>query len=75
MAESTQHPDQTHAPTAPESPGQAKKEPSGYTGGDPSTGGPGQTAVRSNTPENSSGHINPSAPEDSNTTPGSGASK
>jgi hypothetical protein len=56
-------------------PGQAAVEPSGYRGDNPSTGGPGQTGVRSGTPENSSGHINPSSPEDSNTTPGSGADK
>ncbi len=57
------------------SPGQAAVQPSGYNGGNPSTAGPGQTGVRSGTPENSSGHINPSAPEDSNTTPGSGVEK
>lgn len=55
----------------PPSPDQAGVEPSGYTGGDPSTAGPGQTTLRSETPENRLGHINPSAPEDSNTTPGS----
>ena len=75
MAEATQHPDQSKAPTEPKDGGQAKAEPSGYNGGSPSTAGPGQTAVRSETPENSAGHINPSAPEDSNTTPGSGAPK
>ena len=57
-------------PVAP-SPKEAKAEPSGYTGGNPSTAGPGQTAVRSDTPENRLGHLNPSAPEDSNATPGS----
>lgn len=49
-------------------------EPSGptETGGDnPGTAGPGPTAVKSKTPENSAGHINPSAPEDANVTPGS----
>ncbi len=35
--------------------------------------GPGKTEVTSNTPENAQGKINPSAPEDSNTTPGSTA--
>ncbi len=75
MAESTPHPDQTPAPTRPETPRESKEQPSGYNGGNPSTAGPGQTSVRSETPENSAGHINPSAPEDSNTTPGSGAPK
>jgi hypothetical protein len=46
-------------------------EPSGPKGDNPSTAGPGPTKVQSNTPENRLGHINPSAPEDSNTTPGS----
>jgi hypothetical protein len=45
-------------------------EPSGPKGDNPATAGPGPTKVRSNTPENRQGHINPSAPEDSNTTPG-----
>ena len=75
MADATEHRDQTAAPKMPGSPAQAKEEPSGYTGGNPSTAGPGQTAVRSETPENNAGHINPSAPEDSNTTPGSGTPK
>lgn len=44
-------------------------EPSGYTGGNPSTAGPGPTKIHSNTPENKDGQINPSAPEDANTTP------
>ena len=45
-------------------------EPSGPGGDDPSTTGPGPTSVRSNTPENAEGHIQPS-PEDANSTPGS----
>ncbi len=45
-------------------------EPSGSKGDNPATAGPGPTKVRSNTPENRLGHINPSAPEDANTTPG-----
>lgn len=49
---------------------QSKVEPSGYNGANPSTSGPGNTKVDSNTPENKLGHLNPSAPEDSNTTPG-----
>ena len=75
MADATDHKNQSPAPTQPKSPQQAKEEPSGYRGDNPSTAGPGQTAVRSDTPENKEGHINPSAPEDSNTTPGSNASK
>ncbi len=59
----------------PPSPDQQGAEPSGYRGEVPSTAGPGKTGVSSNTPENSGGHLNPSAPEDSNTTPGSGAEK
>jgi hypothetical protein len=50
-------------------------EPSGPKGDDPSTAGPGPTEVSSDTPENNLGHINPSAPEDSNTTPGSAGKK
>ena len=49
----------------------AKVEPSGYKGGNPSTAGPGNTGVASPTPENKLGHLNPSAPGDAGTTPGS----
>ncbi len=48
---------------------------SGPRGDNPSTAGPGPTAVRSNTPENKPGQLNPSAPEDSNTTPGTTSDK
>lgn len=51
------------------------EEPSGYKGGNPSTAGPGGTQVTSNTPEGAKGHLNPSAPEDSNVTPGSMSDK
>jgi hypothetical protein len=44
-------------------------QPSGPKGDNPATAGPGPTNVRFNTPENRLGHINPSAPEDANTTP------
>jgi predicted small metal-binding protein len=44
----------------------AKVQPSGYTGDNPATAGPGRTDVRSNTPENTPGEINPSAPNDAN---------
>ena len=50
---------------------EAKAEPSGYRGDNPSTAGPGSTGVKSDTPENSKGGINPSAPGDTGTTPGS----
>ena len=54
-------------------PGQQKvgATPSGPKGDNPATAGPGKTDVNSNTPENAKGHINPSAPEDANITPGS----
>jgi hypothetical protein len=45
-------------------------EPSGPKGDNPATAGPGPTKVQSGTPENRLGHINPSAPEDANVTPG-----
>jgi len=64
-------PVQTHTPEAKE----VAEQPSGPLGDNPGTAGPGQTAVRSKTPENAAGHINPSAPEDSNTTPGSTGKK
>lgn len=51
----------------------AKEEPSGYRGDNPSTAGPGSTAVQSHTPENKQGSLNPSAPGDTGTTPGSNA--
>ena len=62
---------QSPTQTSPHNPAKAAEEPSGYHGENPSTAGPGQTAVRSDTPENALGHLNPSAPEDSNVTPGS----
>jgi hypothetical protein len=42
---------------------------------EPSTAGPGPTNVKSNTPENRLGHINPSSPEDANITPGTAGEK
>jgi hypothetical protein len=45
-------------------------EPSGPKGDNPATAGPGPTKAKSGTPENRLGHINPSAPENANTTPG-----
>jgi hypothetical protein len=41
--------------------------PSGYDGKNPSTAGPGNTSVTSPTPETKDGKINPSAPNDGNT--------
>lgn len=67
-AESEKSKPETGAQPTPE---QAGVTPSGPAGDNPSTAGAGHTAVRSNTPENNLGHINPSAPEDANVTPGS----
>jgi hypothetical protein len=57
------------------SPKEAAVTPSGPKGDNPSTADAGETKVRSNTPENNRGHINPSAPEDANITPGSAGKK
>lgn len=62
---------QTHVPSEKE----AAVQPSGPRGDNLATAGPGQTGVRSKTPENALGHINPSAPEDANTTPGTTGTK
>lgn len=48
--------------------------PSGPKGDNPATAGPGPTSVRSDTPENAEGHLNPS-PEDTNATPGTAPEK
>lgn len=50
-------------------------QPSGVKGDNPATAGPGPIGVKSQTPENALGHLNPSSPEDSNTTPGSSTVK
>ncbi len=69
MSEQTQQPEsQEQARHSDRYPGVT---PSGPKGDNPATAGPGSTTVKSKTPENTLGHINPSAPEDSNTTPGS----
>ena len=65
----------TEASAAMATPEEAKAQPSGYRGENPSTAGSGKTEVNSNTPENRLGHLNPSAPEDTNVTPGSTAEK
>ena len=75
MADAEDHPGQTPAPIYPPTPEEVGKESSSYRGTDNSTAGPGQTAVRSETPENREGHLNPSAPEDANVTPGSMSDK
>lgn len=46
-------------------------QPSGPKGDDPSTAGPGETRLHSTTPENLEGRLNPSAPGNTGTTPGS----
>lgn len=48
----------------------AKATPSGYTGDNNSTGGGGETKVNSATPDNAVGKLNPSAPGETGTTPG-----
>jgi hypothetical protein len=48
--------------------------PSGPRGDNPSTAGPGPTSVKSDTPENADGHLNPS-PEDANVTPATAPEK
>ena len=65
----------TPAATRPPTPKETAVEPSGPRGDNPGTAGPGQTGVRSNTPENAKGHLNPSSPEDANTTPGTTSDK
>lgn len=45
-----------------------KVQPSGYDGKNPATADPGDTAVRSPTPETEKGQINPTAPNDRNQT-------
>jgi hypothetical protein len=51
----------------------AKVEPSGYRGDNPSTAGPGDVGVKSATPENNAGQLDPSAPGNTGTTPGTNA--
>jgi hypothetical protein len=53
--------------------GDAKAQPSGPLGDNPATAGQGETRVRSATPENAEGELNPSAPGNTGTTPGSNA--
>lgn len=50
--------------------GDAKAEPSGYRGNNPGTAGQGETHVESKTPDNAIGQLDPSAPGETGTTPG-----
>ncbi len=60
----------TGQPTASGMQAHVAEEPSGYRGENPSTAGPGGTGIRSATPENARGHLDPSAPGETGTTPG-----
>jgi hypothetical protein len=50
--------------------GDAKAQPSGPRGDNPATAGQGETQVKSKTSENAEEKINPSAPGETGTTPG-----
>ena len=50
--------------------GDAKATPSGAAGDNPGTAGSGETKVDSATPDNAQGRLNPSAPGETGTTPG-----
>ena len=50
--------------------GAAKAQPSGPKGDNPATAGNGGVKVQSNTPENAEHELNPSAPGETGTTPG-----
>ncbi len=50
--------------------GDAKAQPSGPKGDNPATAGRGTTDAKSNTPENAVGKLDPSAPGETGTTPG-----
>jgi hypothetical protein len=74
------HDETARSQIAQQTPGQptlheAAITPSGSRGDNPATAGPGKTEVDSKTPENARGHLNPSAPEDANLTPGSAGEK
>jgi hypothetical protein len=62
-------------PAGQPAPHQVGETPSGSKGDNPATAGAGKVDVRSKTPENALGHLNPSAPEDANVTPGSAGEK
>jgi hypothetical protein len=71
MASQRPNPPQSSAKDSEQSGKNAAVTPSGPRGDNPATAGPGNTNVTSGTPENNLGRLNPSAPEDANTTPGS----
>jgi hypothetical protein len=71
MASNSPNPQQAAAKDSERSEKNAAVTPSGPRGDNPATAGPGNTNVNSGTPENNLGRLNPSAPEDANTTPGS----
>lgn len=48
----------------------AKAQGSGPLGENPATSGSSETKVKSGTPENAEGQVNPSAPGETGTTPG-----
>ena len=74
-AQSTKDKQQSQSTYNPPHPSSHAVEPSGPKGDNPATAGPGPYKVQSATPENRLGRINPSAPEDSNTTPGTNLEK
>jgi hypothetical protein len=53
--------------------GDAKAQPSGPMGDNPGTAGPGETKVKSGAVDNGDGKLNPSAPGETGTTPGTNA--
>jgi hypothetical protein len=76
----TSHDETAQSQVAQQNPGQPTPlqtavTPSGNQGDNPATAGPGKTEVDSKTPENARGHLNPSAPEEVNITPGSAGEK
>jgi hypothetical protein len=75
LTQQQDHQHQSDAKDTAQSEKQAAVTPSGPRGDNPGTAGPGNTKVNSSTPENDRGHLNPSAPEDANTTPGTTGEK
>ncbi len=74
----TLNPEESEPKPAPANPAQNQSAavPSGPKDDNPATAGPDATDansidVNSTTPGNAKGHLNPSAPEDANVTPGS----
>jgi hypothetical protein len=72
--DSTQVKPAAHEPNPPSPPQHAQAaEPSGFKDDTPAAAQ--TTPVHTDTPENRAGHLNPSSPEDSNTTPGTTSDK